>query len=358
MAEIQDLSTTDASNTDASYGFPENMNPSAVNDNLRAILGMIARWYADTNGSIATTGSSNAYVLAASRTISSYTQGQTFTFEANHANTGAATLNVDSVGAKAIVKRNDVALASGDIEAGQIVMVAYEATADNFQMLTPTAASSDVITTRGDIIRGDSSGVAERLAVGSANTHLNSDGTDASWVAGPLGKQTIFVPASAMRPTSSNGCASLTDVETTSGRPDMQVLDFDASSDEHAQFQVAFPKGWDEGTVTFRAYWTVSSAVSTGVAIGLQGVACGDSDTIDVAYGTAIVVTDDALNAAEDLSVTSESSAVTIAGSPAADEMTFFRVFRDVSDANDDMTQDMRLIGIQLFFTLDAGNDA
>lgn len=179
-------------------------------------------------------------------------------------------------------------------------------------------------------------------------------GVDAS----VIGKQTIFVPAGAMRPTVSNGCAFLAQLETTAGRPDLQVLDFDATADEHAQFQVAFPKSWDGGTVTFRAFWTTAGAVTTGVAVALQAVAVSDDDTIDVAYGTAVVVTDDALNAAEDLMVTAESSAVTVAGTPAEADMVFFRVFRDVSDANDDMTQDMRLIGIQLLYTIDAGTDA
>ncbi len=147
MAEIQDLDPIDANNTGtaANAGFPENMPPSDVNDAARALEGMVARWYADTNGSIASTGSSSAYVLAASRTISSYSQGQVFLFEANHASTGASTLNVDSVGAKAIVKQNDVALAAGDIEAGQLVMVAYEATGDNFQMLSQVATAAAAI---------------------------------------------------------------------------------------------------------------------------------------------------------------------------------------------------------------------
>ena len=173
-----------------------------------------------------------------------------------------------------------------------------------------------------------------------------------------VGKQTIWVPAAAMRPTSSNGCAAITDVESTSGRPDMQVLDFDASSDEHAQFQVSFPKAWNEGTVTFQAYWTTTATDTDGVAWGLQGVAVSDNDTIDVAYGTAIVVTDDALGAAEDLMVTAESSAITIGGSPAVGDLCFFRVYRDVSDANDDMAEDARLIGVKVFFTTDGINDA
>lgn len=172
------------------------------------------------------------------------------------------------------------------------------------------------------------------------------------------GKDTIWVPAGAMRPTVSNGCATITDVQTTAGRPDMQVLDFDASADEHAQFQIAFPKSWNEGTITFQVYWTTTASDTDGVAWGLQGVAVSDNDTIDVAYGTAVVVTDDALGAAEDQCVTSESGAVTIAGSPAVDDIVYFRIFRDVSDSNDDMTEDARLIGVKIFFTTDAANDA
>ena len=172
-----------------------------------------------------------------------------------------------------------------------------------------------------------------------------------------VGKETIWIPAAAMRPTASNGCAAITDVETTSGRPDMQVLDFDASSDEHAQFQISMPKSWNEGTITYQVYWTTAATDTDGVAWGLQGVAVSDNDTIDVAYGSAVLVTDDALGAAEDLMVTAASSAVTIGGSPSVGDLCFFRIYRDVSDGNDDMAEDARLIGCKIFFTTDAGND-
>ncbi len=46
-----------------------------------------------------------------------------------------------------------------------------------------TVATGALITTRGDILRGDSSGSAERLAVGATDTFLGSDGTDAAYVA-------------------------------------------------------------------------------------------------------------------------------------------------------------------------------
>jgi len=200
-------------------------------------------------------------------------------------------------------------------------------------------------------------GLALASKVAKAGGLVFNDGTTAVTDTSPVGKHTLWIPTVAMRPTDSNGCASITDVETTAGRPDLQVLDFDASSDEHAQFQIAMPKSWNKGTVTFKVFWTSTATDTDGVAWALQGVATANDDTVDAAYGTAVVVTDDNISAAEDCLVTAESSAVTIAGSPSTDEMCWFRVFRDVSDANDDMTEDARLIGIQLFITTDAGED-
>jgi hypothetical protein len=227
-----------------------------------------------------------------------------------------------------------------------------------------TVASDGIVTFKDDLVIKDGGTIGSATTVGAisiASGGLVNLATASATVNGAViataGTQTIWIPAAAMRPTSSNGCDAITDVETTSGRPDLQVLDFDTSSDEHAQFQIAFPKSWDEGTITYRVFWTSTASDTDGVAWGLQGVSVANDGTIDVAYGTGVVVTDDNISAAEDCLVTSTSSAVTIA-SAAADTMTFFRIYRDVSDANDDMTEDARLIGVQIFFTTDAANDA
>ena len=190
-----------------------------------------------------------------------------------------------------------------------------------------------------------------------------SDGTDGdpydlTFTNDIIGKQSIWVPATAMYPTNTGGCAAIALTETTAARPDMYTLDFDASSDENAQFSVAFPSYWNEGTITYQAYWTTTATDTDGVAWSLAGVAVSDNDTIDVAFGTAVVVTDDALGAAEDLMVTAESGAVTIAGSPAAGDLCYFNIERDVSDANDDMAEDAKLIGIKLFYTIDDVHEA
>ena len=169
------------------------------------------------------------------------------------------------------------------------------------------------------------------------------------------GKESMWIPALAMKPTVSNGCANHVSVETTSGRPDMVVLDFDKDSDEFAQFAIAFPKSWNAGTVTFQFYWS-GIAATTNVTMTLQGVAFADNGSIDAVYGTAVAVTDAAQGAVEELLVSAESGAITIAGSPGDNELVYFRIGRDVSE--DNMAGDCRLHGIKLFFNTDAKNDA
>ncbi len=171
------------------------------------------------------------------------------------------------------------------------------------------------------------------------------------------GLETMWVPAAAMYGATTNG-AEAAQVETTATRPDMKVLDFDAGTDEFAQFSVAFPKSWNEGTITYQVYWTPASTNTGDCIFGLQGVSCGDSDTIDVVYGTAINVTDAGIGTVEDQQVSAVSSAVTIAGSPAVDQLTYFQLFRDANAGGDTFSADARVLGIKIFFTTDAANDA
>jgi len=72
-------------------------------------------------------GSANAHTLTSVGTISSYSSGQRFIFIAGNSNTGATTLNVNSIGAVSIVKgAAAAALTNGDIRSGQVVDVVYE----------------------------------------------------------------------------------------------------------------------------------------------------------------------------------------------------------------------------------------
>ena len=171
------------------------------------------------------------------------------------------------------------------------------------------------------------------------------------------GKETIWIPAAAMYAATTNG-ADAEQVETTATRPDMKVFDFDASTKQYTQFTIAMPKSWNEGTLTYQVYWAPSTTNTGNAIFGLQGVACADGDTIDVAYGTAIEVTDAGIGTVEDQQITSESSAMTVAGSPAAGEQSYFQLYRDAADGGDTFTGECRVLGIKLFFTTDAANDA
>jgi hypothetical protein len=91
---------------------------------------------------------SDTYAITLTPAVATYAEGQVFFFKANTANTGAATLNVNALGAKTIKKLHDQDLEDNDIEAGQMVMVMYDGT--NFQMFSPlgtqlTTSDKDIL---------------------------------------------------------------------------------------------------------------------------------------------------------------------------------------------------------------------
>lgn len=76
----------------------------------------------------ATGGSSNAYTLTLSPAITAYVTGMTLQIEPNHTNTGAATINVNSVGAKSIKDVYGAALIGNELQSGGIYTICYDGT--------------------------------------------------------------------------------------------------------------------------------------------------------------------------------------------------------------------------------------
>lgn len=171
-----------------------------------------------------------------------------------------------------------------------------------------------------------------------------------------MGKNTAWIPAGAMTPRTTNGAASGT-VETTTNKRMLKTLDFDQSTDEFAQFEIRMPKGWNESTVTAYFLWSSDISGTNSVVWGLQAVATSDDDALDSAYGTAQTVTD-AQTAQGDLMQSAETSAITIAGTPAAGDLVSFQVYRDADNGSDTLAGDARLHGVVLIYTTDAANDA
>lgn len=174
----------------------------------------------------------------------------------------------------------------------------------------------------------------------------------------PLGRHAVYVAAAAMQPSVTGGCAALASVASAANQPDIVSLDFDATTQEYAQFGIVMPKSWNEGVITFKAHWSHPATVTSfGVAVDLQAVAVSDDDAIAVAFGTAVAVTDTG-GTTNDLYTTAESGNITVAGTPAAEDMVFFRLSRVTGNGSDTMTVDMRLHGITLYITTDAATDS
>lgn len=80
-------------------------------------------------------GGGNAITADGVPTILSYVDLTQYAFTAAQVNTGAVTLDIDGLGAKAVVKNYDEPLLGGEIEADQQVFVVYSATDDNFNIV-------------------------------------------------------------------------------------------------------------------------------------------------------------------------------------------------------------------------------
>ena len=175
---------------------------------------------------------------------------------------------------------------------------------------------------------------------------------------GSLGRHSIWVPARLMAPSASGGCAALATVATAANQPDIESLYFDTTTQEFAQFAVAMPKRWNLGTVTFVPIWShAATTVNFGVVWQLQGLARGDDDLIQSAYGTAVTSTDTG-GTTNDLYAGPESAAITIGGTPAAEDVVFFRIGRVPANGSDTLAIDARLHGVRIYVNTIAENDA
>lgn len=135
MSNLSEWTVSAAGNNAAPPdGAPEGQAPSTVNDCMREIMAAIARQFKDSQGTLVTTGSGNVYNLTTNNAHATLAAQGLIVFKADKTNTGAATLNVDGLGSKAM-QANGTALASGDIISGLPYAVVYDATADVYIFL-------------------------------------------------------------------------------------------------------------------------------------------------------------------------------------------------------------------------------
>lgn len=172
------------------------------------------------------------------------------------------------------------------------------------------------------------------------------------------GIRSFPILAQAMSPSVVGGCAALARIATSANHPDIASLDFDATTQEFAQFACTMPKDWDRGTITATFKWSHSATtINFGVKWGIQAVAVGDGDSIDAAYGTAQEVADTG-GATNVKYWTQATSALTVAGSPQAEDTIYFRFYRLPSDSADNLAVDARLEEVKIYYTTNAADEA
>jgi hypothetical protein len=134
-------STTNASNsTVEAISVAEGMVPAGVNNALRGIMVGVKEMLDLTCGAKTTGGSATEMTITTGLSLSAYAAGQAFLVESGFTTTGALTLNVDAIAAKAVTTGDGAALTRGSMTVGGMYLLAYESDGDDFILMNPDAS--------------------------------------------------------------------------------------------------------------------------------------------------------------------------------------------------------------------------
>lgn len=147
MSNVSEWAVTAAGNEAAAppHGWPEGQSPGSVNDCAREMMAATSRWFRDMDGSLITGGTSTAYTLTTNNVLADINDISIIVAKAHVANTGPATLNVGSLGTKAIRKGHKVPLVAGEIQINQRMLLIYNPATDFFELLNPAGSAGGMI---------------------------------------------------------------------------------------------------------------------------------------------------------------------------------------------------------------------
>lgn len=114
------------SSSDTNINFAEGQAPSSLNDSCRAVMASVAKWRDDNNGTLVTGGSTTAFTVATNQIEGALTAGYTLCLQFHATADTAATLNVDSLGAKQIQIVPGTNLTGQEIQAATIHKLTYQ----------------------------------------------------------------------------------------------------------------------------------------------------------------------------------------------------------------------------------------
>lgn len=129
------------------------------------------------------TGPANAYLLSLSPAITAYEEGQRFVFRAPAANTGATTLNVNSVGVVAVQTADGSALVANMIVTGGYYEVTYDANGSRFVLTSPHSLAIGDLGSQDTVNNSDWSGTDLSIANGGTGSSTDTAARTALGVA-------------------------------------------------------------------------------------------------------------------------------------------------------------------------------
>jgi hypothetical protein len=202
---------------------------------------------------------------------------------------------------------------------------------------------------QGDIIFYDGSDWVS-LAAGTDGDVLTTHGAgaDPTWEVGggsANGYDTIWFPAASMTSRITDG-SLFTTHEFATNKMNLDMLAFDPTNKEYADFSFIMPEQWDLGTIKAKFAWTYASVPGAGTKVewALSGVAIADVADIDVATGTPKPAAD-VISTPYFQHLTPATAAITIGGAPILGKFVNFTIYRNAA-TDDDLNVDALLIGV------------
>lgn len=235
---------------------------------LRLIKEVLQNTFAGSTGAIiaagADVGTVNAIVITPVTSLLEYTTRMMIVWLQSITNTGATTINISGLGAKAVVSVANAALVSGDLEAGRVYVGIYDGTSVQLAAVTKNYVDQLAFL------------AALPAQTGNAGKVVTTDGTTASWssklLAGTMRWADSTDQTKQVALNVSN-VASATTRTVTVPNKDITLACLDTNTFSGAQY--------------FGTAASLIGAMSTVSAAAVTDIWLGEADTIDY-VGTAL----------------------------------------------------------------------
>jgi len=248
-------------------------------------------------------GAADAYVITPSPAYTSYEEGMRVVFRATNANTGASTMNVNSLGAIAIQNADATALSAGEIVSGGIYELTYDAntTPDRWVLTSPSSLiPATMLPTTVEAIAGLA--VTDgNIIVGNGSTWVAESGSTART---SLGLGTMATQAASSVSISGGSITGITDLAVADGGTgastaagartnlglvigtDVQAYDADLA----AIAALAVTDG--NFIVGNGVAWVAESGATARTSLGLGSIATQASSSVSITGGSITGITD------------------------------------------------------------------